>query len=198
MHPVAIKVSIIMLCVSVMLDQSQSRRVIIATIALGLYGWYLYTNQKNDNKDFDIKKKATIIQGLHVPYVASNPRIVGIFHKLRALRKFNESDFSTALQQTDTLLANASLKSPNRPNDQELVLMKDRVINTIAQYAFRLPKLFEEKMKFSEKLKVLDTVLYLETIRSPNEVFPLPSTASYPYSYTGHDTSTTPFHMTSP
>jgi hypothetical protein len=193
MHPVAIKVALTMFCIAVMLDQSQWRRVIMVTIVIGIYGFNLRKTQQTDQKDLDTKRKSIILDGLSVPYLEANSRIVNIFHKLRVLRKFNESDFSVALKQTNELLKQTQLK---QVNDQELVLMKDQVINTMAQYAFRLPKLFEEKMRFSEKLKTLDTVLYLETIRSPNEVFPLPSSTNDPHRYMGHDTSTTPFRMT--
>lgn len=120
-------------------------------------------------------------------HVEANDRVMSMFDRLRALRKFNEHTFAMALTFADYLLEHGGKGS--KFTTHELTMLKDKVMNTLAEFAFVVPSQFQRDMRLADKLHAMDTVLFMEAIAPIArviDVYPTPNDPPHPGMYSGH------------
>jgi hypothetical protein len=189
------------------MDPNTGRRIAVIAALMLAFMWSMHTqrvsmqgsvDRRNDRvfaglpNDFDITDaqladvKSTPKDGKY-SHVEANDRVMTMFDRLRALRKFNEHTFAMALTYADYLLENGGRGS--KFTTPELTMLKDKVMNTLAEFAFVVPARFQRDMRLADKLRAMDTVLFMEAIAPIArvvDVYPTPNDPAHPGLYSGH------------
>jgi hypothetical protein len=201
-----LQMGVLVALVAAIMDRSTGRRVAVIVILLCVSLWVMHTKDSKQQLNAQ-KRRERVLAGLphfafcdaqladvdstpgggRFPHVEANDPVVSIFALLRSLRLFNEHTFAQALTYADYLLEHGGKGSSfTLP---ELVLLKDKVVNTLAEFTFVVPARFQRDMRLADKLRALDTVLFMEAIapvaRSV-DIFPLPNDPPQPGLYSGH------------
>lgn len=189
----------VVVCLIMALDKSSVTRGIALTLTAAVVAAWIMMRVRTETTETKTRIKS-VLEGLPLTRISDaslygiqrtsrsyknlkkNPRVMRMLDQFALLRKVDPHNFAIACTIADRLLflsayTRRTCKTQrHRPDITQLVLLKDRTVNTFAEYATMVGQVFLDDMDFNAKLRALDVVLYTEAIAQfarPQDAYPM-------------------------